>query len=87
MIAFPFMLFRPAEQAGMKTPTDEEYDPNEFPHFHVFCSMQLGAPMPNPSSHWENAKVIAAIPSDQIKTVTPKDILALGFQIGRSNQR
>jgi len=83
MIAFPEMLLAPAEQAGMKFPDDpENYDPNEYPHFHVFSIVQLGSPMPSPTSHWTNAKVIAEIPDDKIHLVTVQDLEALGIEIG-----
>lgn len=86
MIAFPEMLIPAALEAGMKVPEDtENYDINEYPHFNVFCNMQLGQPMPNWTCHWSNAKVIASIPTNKIKEITMGDIFAMGFEIGRSN--
>ena len=81
MIAFPAMLVGPAEEAGMKVPPDaDNFDINEYPHFGVYCNCQLGAALPRPTSHWHNAKVIAEIPEDQIKTVSIIDLLGLGFE-------
>lgn len=83
MIAFPGMLLAPAEKAGMKFPADpENYDPSEYPHFHVFSIVQLGSPMPTPYSHWTNATIIAAIPEDKIKLITPEELESLGIEIG-----
>lgn len=90
MIAFPSMLLNPAREAGMKTPDDipdddlDLLDKDQYDHFYVYCAMQLGAPMPSSSSHWSNAKVIAAIPADKIRTMKPADIIKLGFETGYS---
>ncbi len=85
MLAFPSMLVKPAEEAGIKTPEDpDNFDAVEFPHFQVFCHMQLGQPMPDPSAHWENAKVVAKIPNDKILSITYDEILGIGFSIGFS---
>jgi hypothetical protein len=83
MIAFPGMLLSPAEKAGMKIPDNvEDFDRNEFPHFFVFCVMQLGASMPSPTSHWHNATVIATVPNDKIMLVTPEQLVAQGLEVG-----
>lgn len=83
MIAFANMLLAPAEQAGIKTPADtENYSRDEFPHFAVFSSIQLGTPMPTPTSHWHNAKVIAGIAEDKIRLVTGEDLTTLGIEVG-----
>jgi hypothetical protein len=85
MIAFASMLLSPAEKAGMKIPDDaDEFDPNEFPHFDVYLKCQLGASMPSPSAHWENAKLIASYSDDKIKTLTYAELLEDGFAVGRS---
>lgn len=60
MMAFPSMLVEAAEKAGMEVP--ENPDGGDFqethPHFHVFCTLQLGRPI-NWGEHWENAEIIA----------------------------
>lgn len=56
----------------------DDFDKNEFPHFAVFCGMQLAVPM-GPGDHWENAKVVAAIPEQEIRTVTPQILWDRGF--------
>lgn len=82
MFAFPSMLTRAAEQAGMKAPSDEDADSDNFnkedyPHFWVFCLLQLNRPM-QPGEHWDNAKVIAEIPEDKLKSMTPVDFVQAG---------
>ena len=81
MIAFRAMLVGPAEQAGIKVPPDLElYDSAEYPHWGAFLNMQLGRRMPCATSHWDNAKIIAAIPDEKIKTITVEAVMALGYQ-------
>lgn len=83
MIAFPSMLLKPAEKAGINTPQDaDNFDPNAYPHFTVFLNMQLGQPMPILGCHWDNAKVVAAIPEAEIKTITPATLIERGFIVG-----
>jgi len=85
MIAFPSMLIYPAKNAGMKVPEDaDNYDPNEFPHFHVFCTVQIGAPHPYAGCHFDNAKIIAALSDKEIKEITYEELMDNGFQIGYS---
>lgn len=80
MLAFPSMLTSAAEQAGMKFPSDpDDFSPEEFPHFQVFCSVQLGRRMNDLSEHWDNAKVIAAIPDEEIKKVSLDDLIDRGL--------
>ena len=83
MLSLPEMIVGPAEQAGLKVPPDvNAFDKNEYPHWNVFCAVQLGSPMPSPVAHWENAELIAKIPEDQIREVTFNQLLELGLQIG-----
>lgn len=80
MIAFSGLLVQPAKNAGIKVPKDpDDYDQAKFPHWHVYVTLQVGRRLPSPRSHWENAKVIAAIPAKKIKTVTYGDVCELGF--------
>jgi len=89
MLAFPVMLKKPAEQAGIPTPDNadlyEEYK-ELYPHFFIFCRMQLGAPMPYPSVHFDNAKIVASIPEQELQTITHEEIVRRGFQIGYSGE-
>lgn len=80
MIAFPKMLVQAAEKAGMKVPPDaDNFDPEDFPHFHVFCVLQLARSVAYHGEHWHNAEVIAKVPVDRLKTMTLEDFLAEGL--------
>jgi hypothetical protein len=94
MIAFPSMLVGAAKRAGIEVPAnDDEVDRiledhglcEKYIKFYIFCLLQLGASMPYASVHFDNARVIAEIPDDQIKTITIKDVFDMGFQIGDSS--
>lgn len=85
MIAFPGMLVACAEKAGMKVPPDpNDFSPEEYPHFNIFCTVQLGAPMPHFSAHWDNAVIVAAIADEQVKTITYGQLLEQGLAVGYS---
>jgi hypothetical protein len=80
MFIFPSMLIPAASAAGMKTPGDaDNYDPTEYPHFFVFCKLQLGKRMHNLGEHWEHAKIVAAVSDEHICTITLAEMIALGF--------
>lgn len=82
MLAFPSMLIPAAEQAGMPIPdlsVKDEYNQDDFPHFAVFCAVQLGRAM-DWDEPWENAKVIATIPKDKIKSVTLDELITAGLR-------
>jgi hypothetical protein len=80
MMAFAGMLVEAAEQAGMKVPPDpDEFVPTEFPHFHVFCNVQLARPLVMWGEHWENAKIVAAIPEADLQTITLQQLMAKGL--------
>ena len=80
MLVYPTMLVKSATDAGMKVPPDpDNFDANEFPHFEVFCQVQLNRPMNVLNEHWENAKIIAGISEDDIRKVRLADLLALGL--------
>lgn len=83
MFAFPEMLRKPAETAGIAVPADtEHYKPSDFPHWFVYVNMQLGASMPFPGAPWDNAKLIASYDIKKITHVTPKQLIDAGFAIG-----
>ncbi len=85
MLAFPGMIAPAAEEAGIKVPEDlEEYKAIEYPHWAVFCRVQLGAPMPHASAHWDNAKVVASIPDKEIMIISYQKLLDKGLAVGFS---
>lgn len=76
MIAFRGMLLEPARQAGMKVPEDaDNFNYDEYPHFAVYCAIQIGAPMPHWGVHFDNAKTVAGIPEDKVRTITWEELL------------
>lgn len=80
MLAFPSMLCSAADQAGIKYPDGPEvadYDPAEFPHWHVLCATQLARSC-QPGEHFENAVIIGAIDVSKLKKMTFNDFAALG---------
>ena len=80
MMAFPGMLVDAATQAGMAVPLDpDRFSNNDFPHFFVFCQLQLGRRMAW-DEHWENAKVIAQIPVEELKKLTLEGFIARGLR-------
>ena len=90
MLAFQSMIHSAAEKAGMKVPATELLDavddeptwnPEEYPHFQVFCHAQLGRSVFRHGQHWDNAKIIAAIPIEEIKTVTFEGLIAKGLEL------
>lgn len=90
MIAFPGMLAKAATLAGISIPDNvdkfEEYV-ELYPHFYVFCLMQLGQSMPYPGVHFDNARIIAECTEDEIVVITPNELIDRGFQIGFSHSR
>lgn len=80
MFAFPGMLIGAAEKAGMKVPEDaDNYEKEDYPHFWVFCTLQLGVPIEQWDAPWHNANVIAAIPEEDIRMAHAADIYDMGW--------
>lgn len=82
MMAFPSMLINAAQQAGMKVPdlsASDDYAKDDFPHFHVFCTAQLARRM-QPGEHWENAKVVAAVPESEVRMITLDQLIERGLR-------
>lgn len=78
------MIAEAAKIAGMKVPEDpEQWEEmkDEYPHFFVYCAVQLGGSLPYWGVHFDNAKVIAEIPEEQIMKVTFADLVAKGLQV------
>lgn len=83
-------LVRPAQEAGISVPLDEDgklldvYDAAAFPHWAVYSQAQIGQPMPDPTAHWDNAKVVAKIPAAELGCLTWGDLVKKGFRVGYS---
>ncbi len=82
MITVAESLLEPARDAGMAVPDIENLefvDPERYPHWVVFCTLQIGRELPHPLAHHDNAKLIAAIPMADILTLTVDDLSNMGF--------
>lgn len=79
MLAFPGMLVDAAKEAGIPVPEDPgNFDPEQFPRFQLFCAAQLCRSI-RPGEHWENAKVVAKVPEDRLKTITWSELIDMGL--------
>lgn len=80
MIAFPSLLVAPCRKFGIKTPPNSDYgfDATIYPHFAVFCNIQLARPMVSSTEHWHNAEVIAKISEGEIKSITLEQLISRG---------
>lgn len=77
------MIAGAAREAGIKVPEDPgNYNRDQYPHWFIFCTMQLGASMPYPGVHFDNAKVIAEISDDELETITAQQLFDRGFYVG-----
>lgn len=80
MMVFPSMLVGACKKAGIKVPEDvDNYDAENFPHFSVFCTLQLCRPMVSLDEHWNNAVIISKLSKKEIETFTLTDYLAKGL--------
>ena len=83
MIAFAGMLVAAAEKAGIDVPPNpDDYDREEFMHFFVFATVQLGAPLPWPTAHWDNAELVASLSDEEVRQITYQELLDRGFAVG-----
>ena len=86
MLCYPCMLEQAAQEAGIPVPPDvssmEEIEKTKenYPHFYVFCLMQLNRRM-DVGEHWGNAKIIASFSEEEIKKISPDDLEEKGFRI------
>jgi len=84
MLVFASQLIHVARKAGMKVPVlekaDEEFDGKEYPHFQVFCRVQLCRPI-DWTDPEHNAKVIADISDEAIKEITLEGLINRGLRI------
>ena len=80
IMMFPEMLASVASATNMKVPEDcDNYKPGDFPHFQVFCNIQLGREFSH-GEHFNNAEIISKISDDEIRNVTLEDLIELGIE-------
>lgn len=78
MIVFASILASTAREAGIKVPDDpEKLDSKKYPHWNVF----LGASLPRWAALLNNAKLIASISDEEIKTITYQQLLNKGLKV------
>lgn len=81
-IPYRSILIIPAWDAGMKIPKDvEDFDPKEYPHFALFCKIQIDKEMKIEREHWYNAIAIAKIPEKKLKKITKKELRKRGVSL------
>ena len=69
MFMFPGMFYNHIKDSKLKMPEDfENYDPEKYPHFHVFILTHLGQPID--------------IAENAIKSVTLNDLIEKGVVFG-----
>jgi hypothetical protein len=80
------MLVHVAKGAKIRVPRNpEKYDPEKYPHWHVFQHLQFGTSLPYPEAGHHNAQLIASLPSERLRRINFRDLERLGFQHGRSH--
>lgn len=85
MFMFPEMFYNHIKDSKLKTPEDfENYNPEEYPHFHVFILTHLGQPI-DIAALEDNANIIAGIPKENIKSVSFDDLLEMGVVFGNGD--
>lgn len=62
-----------AKQVGIAVPDDTSNDA-KYPHWRLFCMIQLERPINSDDALLHNAKVIAAIPKNKIRSIVFGDI-------------
>lgn len=76
----PHTLVPMAKAAGINLPPNlEKFDPYDFPRWHIFLTAQLGRNPPSALDVWNNARVIAEIPGEQLATTTHQSLRDAGF--------
>ena len=85
MFMYPGMFYNHIKDSKLKMPDDfENYNPEEYPNFHVFMLMYLGQPI-DIAALEDNANIIAEIPEENIKSVNFNDLLEMGAVFGNGN--
>lgn len=80
MIAYTGMLLPAAKKAGMRTPIDpDDFNAADFPHFNLFCVVQIGKAVRYHGEHWHNAEVIARLTKEEIDAITLEYLIEKGL--------
>lgn len=88
LFIFPGQLMVQVEDNNpmkQKLPEDlDEYEAELFPHYHVFSTLHLGRGL-DTSSVDPNARIIAEVPDDEIRTITLEQLQILGLDMYSPN--
>lgn len=83
MIVFPSMLIKAAKEVNMAVPepVPEDIDSikDDYPHFFVFCQVQLCRSLVYWGEHFDNAKVIMKFSEEEIMEITLDDLFNAGL--------
>jgi hypothetical protein len=63
-----------AKQAGISVPENLYACKDEFPHWNLFCMIQLDRPVNSEDAPLHNAKIIASVEDDRIRSLKFGDI-------------
>lgn len=96
MFVFPGMIAGPASEAGIKVPNfrtkrlgvdglpTEDFDPAQYPHFHVLCTLTLGRALDMGGGWYDqlkrNARLLLTLDDQRIRSVTVADLRAMGAE-------
>lgn len=83
IITDPQKLADLAKEGGISVPADiNDFFLGDHIHFVVFMTTHRGEEMPYPTAPVENAKLIASLTDEQVKSITIEDLIDLGFKFG-----
>ena len=78
----PELLIPAAKSAGIKLPNDlENFDSEQYPHWHVLCIVMLGMPLDTRTEHFDNANIIALFSNEEILQATMNDLIDKGLKL------
>ena len=81
MFAFEEMFHNHIKNSGMLIPENSKtYNPFEFPHYYVFMNLHCGQTI-NTDHLYDNAKLIASIPFEELKDMTLQDFINKGLLV------
>ena len=60
-----------AKAAGIIVPNDlNDPSADDYPHWNLYCNVQIERPIPSDDALLYNAKIVAAIPIDRLRSTT-----------------
>lgn len=84
-LMFPGLLLNHIKDSGIKVPEDlENYNIEDYPHWHVYKVLHLGANLPA-GALGENAKIIGKLSIEEVMKVTVQDLENLGCRLRSDN--